>query len=72
MMSAFSPLPIMAVAFLGMLSIPLAISLGILQSNEQTLFTAVLVVVIAMAALTLVSLAREEHEPDKCVFDEFD
>ena len=53
-----------------MLSIPLAISLGILQSNEQTLFTAVLVVIIAMVALTLISLAREEHEPDKCVFDE--
>jgi hypothetical protein len=69
-MGEFSPLPIMAVAFLGMLSIPLAISLGILQSDEQTLFTAVLVVVIAMVALTLVSLAREEHEPDQCVFDE--
>jgi hypothetical protein len=60
----------MAVGLLGMLSIPLAISLDILPSNEQSLFTAVLVVVMLIVALTLVSLAREEHEPEKCVFDE--
>ena len=63
-------LPIFAFGMLALLSIPLAVSLGILQSNEQTLFTAVLVVVILIAAMTFIALAREEHEPEKCFFEE--
>jgi hypothetical protein len=53
-----------------MLSIPLAISLGIVPSNEQSLFTAVLAVVILIAVMTFVALAYEEHEPEKCFFEE--
>jgi 4-amino-4-deoxy-L-arabinose transferase-like glycosyltransferase len=59
----------MAVGMLGMLSVVLAVSLGIIQANERTLFTAVLLVVFAVVALTLLSLAYEEHEPDECIFD---
>jgi len=55
---------------LALLSIPLAVSLGLLQSNEQSLFAAVLAVVILIAAMTFIALAYEEHEPEKCFFEE--
>ena len=60
----------MAVGFLGMLSIPLAVALGIIQPEGKSLFVAVLAVVFGIVALTLISLAREEHEPDRCFFEE--
>lgn len=63
-------LPIFAFGMLALLSIPLAVSLGILQSNERILFTAVLVVVMLFVAMTFVALAYQEHEPDKCFFEE--
>ena len=63
-------MPIFAFGMLALLSIPLAVSLGVMQSNEQTLFTAVLVVVILIVAMTFVALAYEEHEPDRCFFEE--
>jgi hypothetical protein len=69
-MGESSPLPILAVGMLGMLSIVLAVSLGVIESNERTLFTAVFVVVFAVVALTFASLAYEEHEPDECVFED--
>ncbi len=68
-MGEFSPLPIMAVGILGMLSIVLGVSFGIIESNERSLFTAVFVVVFIVAGLTFGSLAYEEHEPDECVFN---
>lgn len=63
-------LPIFAFGMLALLSIPLAVSLGILQSNEQTLFTTVLVVVILIVAMTFIALAYEEHEPDRCFLED--
>jgi O-antigen/teichoic acid export membrane protein len=63
-------LPIVAVGMLAMLSIPLAVSLGLLQSNAQTLFTAVLAVVMLIVVLTFMALAYDEHEPEKCFFEE--
>jgi len=70
MMGEFTPLPALAVGMLGMLSIVVAVSLGIIPSNERSLFTGVTVVVIAVVVLTFFSLAQEEHEPDECIFKE--
>ncbi len=68
-MGEFSPLPIMAVGFLGMLGIVLLTSSGILPSNEQTLFTAVGVVVFLIIAVTLASIASSEST-EECFFEE--
>jgi hypothetical protein len=68
-MGEFSPLPIMAVGFLGMLGIVLLASIGVLQLNERSLFTSVLAVVFAVVLLTLASIASAEST-EQCVFDE--
>jgi hypothetical protein len=68
-MGELSPLPIMAVGFLGMLGIVLLASIGVLQLNERSLFTSVLAVVFAVVLLTLASIASAEST-EQCAFDE--
>lgn len=69
-MGDFTPLPVLAVGMLGMLSVVLALSFGLIQSNERTIFTAVILVVTLTVAVTILSIASVEHEPDECVWSE--
>lgn len=69
-MGDFTPLPVLAVGMLGMLSVVLALSFGLIQSNEHSIFTAVFLVVTLTVAATFLSIASAEHEPDKCVWSE--
>ncbi len=68
-MGDFSPLPMMAVGFLGMLGIVLLASSGMLLSDERTLFTAVGVLVFLLVVATLASIAAAESTGE-CVFEE--
>jgi hypothetical protein len=69
-MGDFTPLPALAVGMLSMLSVVLALSFGFIQSNERSIFTAVILVVTLTVAATLLSIASGEHEPDECVWSE--
>lgn len=71
-MGEFTPLPALAVGTLGTLSVVLAVSLGIIQPSERSIFSAVLLVVTLTVAATFLSIASAEHEPDRCVFSSED
>jgi len=70
MMGEFTPLPALAVGMLGTLSVVLALSFGLIQANERSIFTAVALVITLTVAATILSIASAEHEPDKCVWSE--
>ena len=71
-MGEFTPLPALAVGMLGTLSVVLALSFGLVQPSERSIFTAVMLVVTLTVAVTILSIASAEHEPDRCLFSSED
>lgn len=69
-MGEFTPLPALAAGMLGTLSIVLAVSFGLIQPNERSIFSAVMLVGTLTVAVTILSIASAEHEPDECVWSE--
>jgi len=67
-LAEFSPLPALAFGMLGSLVVVLGLALGVLPVNERTMFTAVMVVVSLVVAVTLLCIASAEAGPDECVF----
>lgn len=71
-MGEFTPLPALATGMLGILSVVLALSFGLIQPSERSIFSAVMLVATLTVVATFLSIASAEHEPDTCVFDSED